>query len=135
MAINPSADYGKTLRCNTDCDELFSTIEGVGAVEQDQKHRLMCDDVLGPSGDSWGFDCRKLLGLPASELAKFQPVLVEVLTRDDRVLGASVLLTATITNGMADVALDISCETTLGPFALTTTVLELSEEFLQAQAS
>lgn len=119
MATNAS-DYGRDVLCVLDADELFSDGVGLDIVRQDALHRITTDDVLGDDGTSsilivgWGFDCRRLLGLPASQLAAYQPILSEVLTRDPRVLSADVTLTPTVTNGLADVALRAECRTVTG---------------------
>jgi hypothetical protein len=139
MAFNEPAAYGKDVRCVFDADALFSTVEGVEVVYQDALHRLMIDDILGDDGsggfviEGWGFDCRKLLGLPISRLAAHQPILAEVLMRDPRIESARVVLTPVVTNGIADVELRADCDTALGPFTLIKRISELQAADLIGQ--
>lgn len=76
----------------------------------------MVDDVLGPDGVGWGKDVRRLLGMPARELAAQQPVFATVLLKDPRIQSADVTIAATVTNGMADVRFAALCTSALGPF-------------------
>jgi hypothetical protein len=62
VAANP---YGTDVRCVFDANALWTSTTGLQAVEQDLIHRLLTDNVLGPGGDGWGYDVRKLLGMPA----------------------------------------------------------------------
>jgi len=131
MATNPETYYGLDLACVSDADEMFSEAVGLDVVFQDAIHRLTCDSVLGPDGDDWGYDCRRLLGAKDSELALLQPTLVEVLTRDDRVDGADVALTSVLTNGLRDVQISATLYTALGPFSFTKSVTELTTSDLE----
>lgn len=132
MATNPETYYGLDLACVSDADELFSGVVGVDTVRQDAIHRLTTESVLGPGGDDWGYDCRKLLGMKSDELARMQPTIIEVLTRDDRIETADVTLEASInSNSMSDVTITVQCETVLGPFEFTKFVSELTLEYLE----
>jgi hypothetical protein len=117
----------------SDADEMFSTATGLDVVKQDAFHRLTTDNVVGEGGDGWGFDVRKLLGAPVSMLVATQPVLVEVLTRDERILSAEVTLTGTTTRGLADVRLEVNCTTAQGPFRFVKSVLDLTVSDLEGQ--
>lgn len=124
MATNPASYYGRDVACVLDADELFTEAVGIDVVRQDAIHRITTDDVLGDDGTGslmvvgWGFDCRRLLGLSTLKLTAHQPILAEVLTRDQRVQQADVTLTPVRTNGLADVALFARCVTALGPFEI-----------------
>ena len=131
MATNPATYYGVELACVSDADELFTDAIGIDVVRQDALHRLTTDSVLGPGGDDWGYDCRKLLGLKSIELTRMQPTIIEVLTRDDRIDSADVTLETATNNGMADVRITAQCETALGPFEFTKFVSELTLEYLE----
>ncbi len=135
MATNPNSYYGRTIACIDDADELWSEIEGPAVVVQDAIHRLTCDSVLGPGGEDWGFDLRKKLGAPQQELTRSQPFITEVLTRDDRVDTADVTLTATSTNGMADIRIDAILHTALGTFPLTRLLSEITDTQIGALGS
>lgn len=136
MSRNPAASYGRDIRCLTDADELFTEVEGVELVRQDALHRLMTDNILGDDGTGteshvivgWGFDVRRLLGMSASKLAAHQPILAEVLMRDERIETADVVLTKTTTNGLDDVALSVNGTTALGPFSIVRNVSEMGVE-------
>lgn len=131
MATNPATYYGTDVACVNDADEMFSEAVGLPVVVQDALHRLTVDSVLGPNGDDWGYDCRKLSGMKAAELVLMQPTLIEVLTRDDRIEGADVELTAVETNGLTDTRIDITLYTAEGPFTLTRMVSELTVNDLE----
>lgn len=136
MARNTASSYGVDVACVRDADALFTSVTGIDVVKQDAIHRLTTDDVLGPGGDGWGYDTRRLLGLPQSRLAGLQPVLSEVLQRDERVLTADVTLTATRTSsGLADVAIKATCTTAEGSFDLVTSVLELTSALIEGQGA
>lgn len=126
MATNPAKDYGKDIRCLNDADDLFSDIEGLEVVQQDSMHVLLSDDFLGPGGNGRGYDVRKLVGLSTTELASYQPLLSEVLERDDRITAADVTLTAIVTNGLADVQISATVFTEAGPFSFTHPVSSLT---------
>ena len=126
MATNPETYYGSDLACINDADEMFSEAVGLPVVVQDALHRLTCDSVLGPNGDDWGFDCRNLSGMKASELVMMQPTLIEVLTRDDRIESADVELTAVEANGLTDTQISATLYTAEGPFSFTRMVSELT---------
>lgn len=134
MASNPSQDYGLDVACVIDADDMFTEAGGLQIVAQDALHLLTSDDFLGPGGDGLGFDCRRLIGLSTVELVGLQPVLEGVLENDDRILHASVRLTATTRNGVADVLIEAECTTAEGPFALTKFVGDLKESDLENQA-
>ena len=116
MAVNSASTYGTDIRCLYDADAFFSAATGLESVRQDAFHRIMVDDVLGPQGEGWGKDVRRLLGMPARELVAQQPVFATVLLKDPRIQSADVTIAATITNGMADVRFAASCTSALGPF-------------------
>lgn len=126
MATNPASYYGTDLACINDADELFSEVSGINLIIQDTIHRITTTSVLGPGGDDWGYDLRNLLGASTAELARMQPTITEVIQRDDRIDTADVTLTATITNGLADIDVRIECTTALGPFTLTRPLSELT---------
>lgn len=132
MAANP---YGTDVRCVFDADTLWTATTGLQAVEQDLIHRLLTDNVLGPGGDGWGYDVRRILGMPTRAIPGLQPVLVEVLTRDERVRTADVTLTATTTNGLADVILDVTCVLFTGKtFRYIKSIRDLTAGDIEAQA-
>lgn len=140
MAQNPATSYGRDIACVADADALFTEAIGIAVVRQDAIHRITTDDVLGDDGTGsfvitgWGFDCRRLLGLPTGRLAAHQPILSEVLTRDPRVQSADVTLTPTTTNGLADVLLVARCVTELGPFEIIKPISLLTTSDLVGQA-
>jgi len=143
MAVNDASAYGRDIRCLFDADEFFTSVEGIGVVRQHAFHRITTDDVLGDDGTGsfvirgWGFDVRRLLGLPASELPAYQPILSEVLQRDERVETADVKIEATSNdNGTADVAIEVQCTTALGPFSLVIpSIQDLTAEVLGGQVA
>jgi hypothetical protein len=126
MAVNPAQYYGTDIACINDADELFTEATGLQVVIQDVIHRITTTSVLGPGGDDWGYDLRNLLGATTKELARMQPTITEVIQRDDRIETADVTLTATTTNGLADIDVRIECTTALGPFTLTSPLSELT---------
>lgn len=127
MASNPARSYGTDIACISDADELFTEAVGVDVIMQDTIHVLTCDEFLGPGGAGRGKDLRTLIGKSTADLAEEQPNILEVIERDDRITKAEVELTATTTNGMADVILRCVCQTELGPFDFTRSVLDLTE--------
>jgi hypothetical protein len=131
MAQNPAQDYGRDIQCVVDADDLFTEVEGLGAVIQDALHSITQEDFLGPGGDGRGFDVRTLLGAKQSALTLAQPLIVEVLERDDRISTADVVLTETTNNGLSDIILNIHCETAFGPFDETISVLDLTSDDLE----
>jgi hypothetical protein len=139
MAINAPLAYGRDIACLFDADDVWTEATGVDVVRQDALHRLLTDDVLGDDGTGsfrkvgWGFDVRQLLGKSDSDLAAFQPVISEVLQRDARVLTADVTLTATVTDGLADVVLDVKATTDQGPFSLVRSIQALAAGDLVGQ--
>jgi hypothetical protein len=135
MAQNSAYSYGTDIACLSDADDMFSEATGISVVVQDAVHAITVDDFLGPGGNGRGWDCRKLLGMKINELTAYQPIVAEVLTRDDRILTADVQLTATTTRGLADVLMAIRCETALGPFELIKSVLDLTESDIDRQAT
>lgn len=133
MSVNAPNLYGRDIRCVRDADDLFSEAEGLDVLFQDAIHRITTDNILG--GDEgiivgWGYDVRRLVGMPSSRLAAQQPLVAEVLTRDPRIQSADVTLTATTTNGLADVMLRANCMTALGPFSIVRKVSEITVEDL-----
>jgi hypothetical protein len=126
MATNPDTYYGVDIACIADADELFSEVSGIALVAQDMIHRLTVTSILGPDGDDWGYDCRTLLGAQQETLTRMQPTIVEVVTRDDRVLTADVTLTSVTHNGLSDIQIRIEAETEFGPFTLTSPISELT---------
>jgi hypothetical protein len=134
MSLNPASSYGADVRCTTDADELWSSCEGIAVVYQAALHRITTDSVIGPGGDGWGYDARRLLGLPASDLPGYQPILAEVLTRDPRIDSAEVTLTPVLQLGaMVDVLLSAECTTALGPFSLVMPVSQLTSAIIEGQ--
>lgn len=139
MSRNAANLYGRDVRCVRDADKLFTEVTGLDLVRQDALHRLMTDDVLGDDGTGsevivgWGFDVRRLLGLPPSRLPSYQPILASVLERDPRIDSATVLLEATTTRGVADALLRATCVTALGPFTLIRKVSDLTAADLVGQ--
>lgn len=134
MARNVPSAYGTDIACTRDADALFSSVTGLDVVKQAALHRLTADSVLGPGGDGWGYDCRRLAGAPASKLQGLQPVLSEVLQRDDRILAADVKITATTTRGLADVRIEATCLTAEGPFDLVLNISDLTSATIEEQA-
>lgn len=132
MALNPAQAYGKDIACVVDADELFSDAEGVDVVEQDAIHALTQEDFLGPGGDGRGMDVRKLIGAPQESLTAQQPLIAEVLERDQRITHADVTLTAVVTKGVADVRMQVTAYTAAGPFSFTRNVSELTSQYLEA---
>lgn len=135
MAVNKPSAYGRDVRCVNDADALWTDVTGLDVVKQDAIHRLTNDTVLGPGGDGWGFDCRKLVGLNPSELSAYQPVLSTVLQQDDRIDAADVLLTVVTTNGLADVRIAVTCYTAEGPFEFIKNVSELTAADIEEQGA
>lgn len=139
MARNAPDLYGRDIRCIRDADALFSEVSGIDAVVQDAIHRITTDSILGDDGtgsfviDGWGFDCRRLLGMTRTQLTMHQPIIAEVLTRDPRISHADVTLTPVVTNGLADVQVEATCMTALGPFALVKLISQLTDSDLVGQ--
>jgi hypothetical protein len=134
MAINAQADYGLDIACWDDADELFTEAVGLAVVKQDAYHRLTTENVLGPQGTDWGYDCRTLLGAPSEHVKVMGPILTEVLTRDDRVLTADVTIDVTPNpTGLDLVTISVLCQTAQGPFEFTVSVNAFSEETLSNQ--
>jgi len=132
MAKNPAQDYGLDVACVVDADELFSEAEGVDVVAQDALHAITQEDFLGPGGDGRGIDVRKFIGAKQTFLTSQQPIVAEVIERDERISQVDVVLTATTTNGLADVEIQITGFTDAGPFSLTRKVSDLTGEQLEA---
>ncbi len=136
MAVNPALSYGYDLACYQDADAAWSAVSGTDLVRQDAFHRVTTTNVLGPGGNSWGRDARELLGMPAHLVARQAPAYVDVLTRDERVLSATVTLTpVTYPNGTADVLFSAECMTDAGPFSLVFPVSELTNDKIEGQAA
>ena len=123
MAYNKPAAYGSDLGCILSTDALFSSATGIDVVRQDAYHRLLTDSVLGPAGDGWGYDCRRLLGAPDAQLASFSALLSEVLQRDERITSAQVSIVSSRTSsGLRVVTVRARCTTAAGPFDLVLSV-------------
>ena len=133
MARNPAAYYGRDVACVLDADPIFSSVTGIEVVRQAAYHRLMCDDVLGPGGDGWGYDCRRLLGMKSSRLVAMGPVLSSVLQRDERILTADVRIESVQTNGLQDVRITVTCTTDAGPFSFVMSVADLTAGTIEGQ--
>lgn len=140
MARNEPTEYGRDFRCIRDIDEFASEAVGIDVVRQDAIHRITTDDVLGDDGTEsliivgWGYDVRKLLGMPASRLQSQQPLISAKLLRDPRINSASVRLESTTNaNGLADVQLTVECLTALGPFDIVSLVSEITTTDLAGQ--
>jgi hypothetical protein len=134
MAINPPNQYGRDVKCISDADPLFSEATGLDIIVQDAIHRITTENVLGPGGDGWGKDCRKLIGKPQQELDAEAPLYAEALERDERIDSADVALTAVTRNGLADVQIAATCQTALGPFSLIKSVRDLTADDIEGQA-
>lgn len=132
MALNPAQDYGVDVACVVDADELFSEAEGVDVVAQDALHAITQEDFLGPGGDGRGIDVRKFIGANQTFLNSQQPLVAEVLERDDRITHADVVLTAIMSNGLADVQIQITGFTDEGPFTFTRKISDLKAADLEA---
>jgi hypothetical protein len=63
--------------------------------------------------------------MKAEDLAAKQPLVLAVLTLDERIDTVDVVLTATTHNGLSDVLVEVSGTTALGPFGFTKSVLQL----------
>lgn len=136
MARNPAADYGTDLGCILSTDVLFTSATGIDVVRQDAYHRLLTDSVLGPAGDDWGYDCRRLLGAKDSLIAAIQPLLSEVLQRDERIQQATVNVTSSSTGtGLRVVTVKATCVTAAGPFDLVLTIDNVSVSTIDQQTS
>lgn len=135
MAKNAALGYGIDIACISDADDLFSEAEGLDVVMQDALHAITQEDFLGEGGDGRGKDIRRLIGAKQSELESEAPIVADVLTRDDRILDAEVQLTATTTNGLSDVLMEVRCNTPFGPFSFTRSVLDLTTADLEAGTS
>jgi hypothetical protein len=132
MAQNPAQDYGVDIACVVDADEFFSEAEGVDVVMQDALHAITQEDFLGPGGDGRGIDVRKFIGANQTFLTSQQPLITEVLERDERITHADVVLTAIAANGLADVQIEITGFTDAGPFTLTRKISDLTAADLEA---
>lgn len=132
MAENPAQDYGTDIACVVDADELFSEAEGVDVVEQDCLHAITQEDFLGPGGDGRGIDVRKFIGAKQTFLTSQQPIVAEVIERDERVSHVDVVLTAITSNGLSDVQIEITAFTDAGPFRLTKKISDLTATELEA---
>lgn len=134
MAANEPEAYGVDIRCFTDADPFWSTATGLESVRQDAYHRITTDDVVGPGGVGWGYDCRRLLGMPAGQLPAQQALIRAALLRDERISEADVTITTTTrTGGQVDVVLTIRCVTAAGPFDFVVSVLDLTSETIERQ--
>ena len=140
MAQNEPTSYGRDIRCVSDADELFTEAVGIDVVRQDAIHRITTDDILGDDGTGsffirgWGYDVRKLLGMPTRRIRSQQPLISAALLNDPRIYTADVRLTPTTVNGLADVQIEIECTTALGPFSLVRLVSELTAADLVNQS-
>ena len=136
MAYNRPAAYGTDLACILRTDVLFSSATGIDVVRQDAYHRLLTDSVLGPAGDDWGYDCRRLLGATDAQLQSFSALLSEVLQRDERITSAVVSITSSSTGtGLRVVTVKAQCTTAAGPFDLVLSVDGVSVSTIDQQAS
>jgi hypothetical protein len=129
-----SIDYGTDFACDSDADELLSTVSGLDVVRQDALHRLLTDDVLGPDGIGWGYDCRKMLGMDPKKVALMGPLLSGVLQQDDRIDSADVAVTVIPgESGLDEVSVSAVCCTAAGPFSLTMNVSDFTASTLVGQ--
>jgi hypothetical protein len=136
VARNAPAAYGTDLGCILSTDSLFSSTTGIDVVRQDAYHRLLTDSVLGPAGDDWGYDCRRLLGAKDSMISAIQPLLTEVLLRDERIQGATVNVKASSTGtGLRIVTVTAQCQTAAGPFDLVLSIDNVSVSTIDQQTS
>lgn len=124
--------YGRDVRCIADANELFDEATGLDLIRQDAIHLITVDDFLGPGGDGRGFNVLKLVGSTGENLQSYGPQIAQVLTDDERISTADVLLTETKTAaGLSDVAVDIRCNTAQGPFSIVTTASALKRALEQ----
>lgn len=127
-------DFGYDIKCVSDADDMFTIATGSELMFQCAVHRLTTDSVLGPGGDNWGFDCRKLLGMPELDVALFQPMLAGVLLRDTRFKSADIKIR--VTSGADGVATSViygTCITSEGPFSFVLPVADVSNATFEAQ--
>lgn len=125
MTTQAPATFGLDIGCSAlaeDADELFSAAIGLPVVLQDMRHRLLTDTVLGPGGDAWGFDLRKLLGATAGTLASYQPRIRKVVLQDPRVKSASVNILENGTGPLRSLSVTVAGMSAFGPFRLIFTL-------------
>lgn len=134
MAYNTPKTYGTDIACVHDADSLLTPTTGMSVVAQSAYHRLTTDSVMGPGGLGWGYDCRRLIGMNASRLSGMQPILCEVLQRDDRILAADVRIAGTTANGLATVRITVTCYTAGGPFSFVVDTTDLRATTIEGQA-
>lgn len=120
MARNAPAVYGLTLDTRSgDLDPFFSTVDGIEGVAQDLQHRLSNDTVMGPGGEDWGINLRRLCGMPAAQIVRQGPRISDVIQRDDRIDSADVrvkLTKGTRFEGVYAGTVEVTAMTALGPF-------------------
>lgn len=130
MAANSPEAYGRDIKCIADADNLLTEAVGLDVVVQDVIHVITQEDFLGPGGDGRGIDVRTFSGLKQNDLTARQPIVAEVIERDDRIDRADVTLTEVKRpGGLLDIEISVACETTLGPFTFTRLVSELTTTF------
>lgn len=101
-----------------DADALFTGGSWLAVVKQDVRHRLLTDTVLGPGGEDWGYDIRKLQGAKTTEITKLLPTLRNVVLKDMRVKTADVRVVTTGAPPLQGLALTVSAVSNAGPFRL-----------------
>ena len=92
-------------------------------VKQMAFHKLTTDNILGPGGEGWGFDCTRLLGSRAADLASKRAVLASLLQDDDRVEKATVTFTDLTAGSLRDLRVDVHLDTVNGPVDLSFSAL------------
>jgi hypothetical protein len=125
----PDSTYGRSIRCVSDADELFSACEGLDTVFQDIIHRLTTDSILGPNGADWGRDFRKMLGMSVAEARLLGPAANEVASRDPRVITADIEIeiTESADGTVADARIAGTVTTSLGPFEFVLPISQVTD--------
>jgi hypothetical protein len=134
VAQNPASSYGADIACMDDADGLFSGVVGLPALLQDLYHRVTTPAVLGPDGDDWGEDARRLLGMPTTRAVQLGPRFAAAVQKDPRVLTADVRIAQAAANTPYSFTLTIVGTSAAGPFALVLGVGALSIDVLTGQA-
>jgi hypothetical protein len=126
--------FGTDIQCIADARDMIGLVSGVMVVAQSAIHRLTADSVLGPGGNNWGYDVRKLVGMSATDLVSVQPILAGVLMRDPRIKQASVVIEQSARIGLINCVVRVACETAEGTFKIVLPVSDVSSATIEVQS-
>jgi phage baseplate assembly protein W len=113
-----TTDFGSDLDCTDDLTAEMREVSGPIVLAQNIYRRLSTPRGMVIDAPDYGYDLRTLLhkGMTPTQIAEIPGIVRAEVTKDERVEGADVQVTAYVDDAMT---LAIRCDTAEGPFSLT----------------